>query len=55
MSENAHDDDPAGTSGIEEGHAPIPTWMFFVIAACVIFFIAYIIQFLTGVQPSTAH
>ena len=50
-----HDEEPIGTSGIEEGHAPIPLWLTLVVTGLLIFFVAYVVQYLTGVQPSTAH
>ena len=47
-----HDDEPIGTSGIEEGHAPIPLWLKLVVTGLLIFFVAYIITYFTGQQPA---
>ena len=55
MSDHDHDDEPIGTSGIEEGHAPIPLWLTLAVTALLIFFVVYIVQYLTGVQPGTAQ
>ena len=54
MSEH-HDDEPIGSSGIEEGNAPIPFWLKLTVAGLFIFFVAYIIQYHSGVQPSSAQ
>ena len=39
------DDEPIGTSGIEEGHANVPLWLVLSVTALLIFFVVYIWQY----------
>ena len=55
MSEHAHDEEPIGSSGIEEMHNRVPPWLALVVASCLIFFVAYIVMYFTGEQPTSAQ
>ena len=55
MSEHAHDEEPIGTSGIEELHNRIPPWLTLVVTGLLIFFVVYIVMYFTGEQPSSAQ
>ena len=41
--------------GIEEGNGRVPRWFVLVMLALFVFFVVYLAQFLTGVQPSSAQ
>ena len=54
MSEH-DDDEPIGTSGIEEMHNRVPPWLALCVTGLLIFFVAYIVMYFTGEQPSSAQ
>jgi hypothetical protein len=41
--------------GIEEGNAPVPKWYIGVVMVLAVFFVVYMVRYLTGVQPSAAE
>lgn len=55
MSDHGHDEEPIGTSGIEEGHARIPPWLALTVTFLLVFFVCYIVMYFTGEQPSSAQ
>ena len=51
MSDYVHDDEPIGTSGIEEGHARVPPWLILVIVGLLIFFVSSVVFGLAILKP----
>jgi hypothetical protein len=42
-------------SGIEEGNKPVPKWYVAALIGLGIFFVVYVVKYLTGVQPNSAR
>jgi hypothetical protein len=42
-------------SGIEEGNKPVPKWYVAALLVLGVFFVVYIVKYLTGVQPNSAR
>ncbi|MDJ0974912.1 MAG: cbb3-type cytochrome c oxidase N-terminal domain-containing protein [Planctomycetota bacterium] len=50
-----HDEEPIGTSGIEEAENRVPPWLTLAVTGLLIFFVVYIVMYFTGEQPSSAQ